>query len=312
MPTSPTWLALACSALVAGGAVALAGCAADAGEATEAQEGELGEVPRSAGIAEGSLDEEGVLLEVNDRAVTADVLTSRAGLAASAASAIVAFRKADDGSPRWFASLDEVAAQPSVDKPAFEHLLADARAHGYVEASGFDPPTAARLSVPDHLPHPPTANDVTVVAGFDGLAPDAASAIVRSRLTNTVDPSNERFTNDTIRATHKAFTIALGNLFAQGSPHAVFVKNLGADQLTLIGTMSAVKPTILVAVKGGATTYYARGDSGGYEAIDTPKYPIIMRSKVQLDPQGVRLFYPAWSAKVLEKPTGTVIEGGHG
>lgn len=116
---------------------------------------------------------------------------------------------------------------------------------------------------------------------------------------------------------HKAFTLAVGNLFAQGSPHATFAKSLGADKLTLLGTMSALNPTILVAEKAGETSYYARGASGRYEPIATPKYPVIMRAKIRLetgaanDPgQGVRVFYPAWSAKVLAGPTTVITEGG--
>ena len=77
--------------------------------------------------------------------------------------------------------------------------------------------------------------------------------------------------------------------------------------------MSAVMPTILMAEKAGLATYYARGDGGGgYQAIAKPKYPIIMRSRVRTGSnpagQGVRLFYPAWSAKVLEQPTSIVLE----
>lgn len=78
----------------------------------------------------------------------------------------------------------------------------------------------------------------------------------------------------------------------------------------MTGTMSALNPTILVAEKAGTKTYYARGASGRYEAIPAPKYPVIMRARVQLEPQGVRVFYPAWSAKVLSGPTTVITEGG--
>jgi hypothetical protein len=300
------------------GSLALGGCATEAADDhAGSAEGELGEAPTTAGITAGSADEEGVLLLVNDRAVTAATLKTRAQLPAAVAESIAAFRTGADGKPRWFSSIDEIDALPATDAAAFQHLVADARTSGYTEAAGFEPPTLAKISVPPGLGRPPTSNDVTVEAGFDGVPAAEAATLVRGRLTNTVDSSNESFVRRTIADDHKAFTLAIGNLFAQGSPHAAFAKALAADKLTLLGTMSAVRPTILVAEKAGVTALYARGESGAYEAIATPKYPVIMRARIRLatgaadDPgQGVRVFYPAWSAKVLSGPTTTIIEGG--
>lgn len=299
---------------------ALGGCAADATDAADdvgEAEGEIGASPTSAGIKSGSLDEEGVLLLVNDRTVTESTLTTRTKLTAALSKRIVAFRTSPDGTPRWFSTIDEIDALPSTGKTVFQRLVADATASGHTEAPGFDPPTLAKISVPSNLGRPPTSNDVTVEAGFDGKPAAEAAILVRGRLTNTVDATNESFVKRTIADNHKAFTLAVGNFFAQGSPHATFAKGLGADKLTLLGTMSAVRPTILVAEKAGVTTFYARGASGGYEPIDPPKYPVIMRARIRPetgaagDPgQGIRIFYPAWSAKVLTGPTTTIVEGG--
>lgn len=298
------------------------GCAADADDAGEEEvgeaEGEIGSVPKSAGIKAGSPEEEGVLLLVNDRAVTLEVLKARTRLTASVAKSIIAFRTGPDGrEQRWFSTVDEIDALPLTGKAAFQRLVADANASAYVEAPGFDGPTLAKISVPSNLGRPPTSNDVTVEAGFDGVPAEQAALLVRARLTNTVDASNERFVARTIRDNHKAFTLAIGNLFAQGSPHATFAKSLGADKLTLLGTMSSLNPTILLAEKAGAKTYYARGASGRYEPIETPKYAVTMRARIRLetgaagDPgQGVRTFYPAWSAKQLIGPTTVITEGG--
>lgn len=319
MPTSRTLSALAILLASALFGSAATGCAADTGDADEEvaeAEGEIGASPKSAGIKAGSADEEGVLLLVNDRAVTLDVLKTRTKLTAAVAKSVIAFRTGPDGAPRWFSSIDEIDALPSTGKVAFQRLVADAKGSGYTETAGFDPPTLAKISVPSGLGRPPTSADVTVEAGFDGKPAAEAAILVRGRLTNTVDASNERFVGETIRDNHKAFTLAVGNLFAQGSPHATFARSLGADKLTLLGTMSALNPTILVAEKAGVTSYYARGSSGRYEAIPQPKYPVIMRAKIRLetgaadDPgQGVRVFYPAWSAKVLTGPTTVIIEG---
>jgi len=287
------------------------GCAADPAtdDDAEVSEGELGASPKAAGITDGSPEAEGVLLLANDRSVTEDVLRPRTKLTTGVARAIVAGRTGTDGAPRWYASIDEIDKIPNTGKAAFQRLVADAKAQGYVEAPGFDAP-AYRITIPDNLGRPPTTADVTVEAGFDGKSPDEVATIVRGRLTNTVDSSNERFVGETIRSTHKAFTLAVSNLFAPGSPHAEFARSLRADELTMLGTVSAIRTTILVAEKGGVTTYYARGTNGRYEPIAAPKYPVLMRAKVQLEPAGVRVFYPAWSAKVLTGPTTVITEGG--
>jgi len=301
-------------------AMGASGCAADAGDDTDEEigeaEGEIGASPKSAGLKAGSPEEEGVLLLVNDRTVTLDVLKARTKVTAGVAKSIVAFRTGTDGKPRWFSTIDEIDALPSTGKASFQRLVAYAQANGFTEAPGFDAPLLAKIAVPSNLGRPPTSADVTVEAGFDGKPAAEAASLVRSRLTNTVDSSNERFVLQTIKDNHKAFTLAVGNLFAQGSPHATFVKSLGAEKLTLLGTMSSLNPTIILAEKAGTKSYYARGAGGRYESIPTPKYPVIMRAKIRLetgataDPgQGVRVFYPAWSAKQLIGPTTTIIEG---
>jgi hypothetical protein len=303
-------------------AAATTGCAADAGDGGEnvgEAEGEIGADPSAAGIKDGSPEAEGVLLLVNDRSVTADVLKTRAKLTAATAKRITDYRTGPDGKPRWFMTIDELDKLPSTTKSVFTRLVADAKVSGYTEAPGFDPPTLAKISVPPNLGRPPTSNDVTVEAGFDGKPAAEAAILIRGRLTNTVDSSNERFITQTIKDNHKACTIATGNYFVPGSPHARFIdtaKTLGAVKLTLLCTVSAVNPTILQAeTAAGVKTYWVKG-ANGFETIVAPKYPVIARTQLRFpttapnDPgQGVRVFYPAWSAKVLMGPTGTVIEG---
>jgi len=313
--------------LVTATALALAalgapGCAADTdgdaeGDDVAEQEDALGASPSAAGIKAGSLEEEGVLLLVNDRATTREVLAQRARVNATASKAIAAYRTDAAGNPRWFKTLDEVDKLPSTTTLAFTRLVADARANGYVEAPGFDPPTLAKIALPPNLGRPPTSNDVTVEAGFDGKTPAEVLAIVRGRLTNTVDPSNERFVDSTITANHKAFTIAVGNFLIPSSPNGrllASLRGLGAKKFTLLGTMSAIKPTIIETEDAnGIKSYWSRGDTGQFGRIDKPSYPVIMRARLRIDGpegQGVRVFYPAWSAKVLTGPTTVVIEGG--
>lgn len=299
-------------------AIGASGCASEGdakSDGTAEQVGEIGATPLAAGIAEGSLEEEGVLLLANDRAVTADALEKRAHLTPAVARTITSHRTDADGKPQWFANVDAIDALPGTTKEVFQLLVADARASGYIEAPGFEAPLLAKIAVPP-LTRPATANDVTVEAGFDGVPTAQALAVVRGRLTNTVHESNERFITEQIAATHKAFTLAVGNLFANSSPHATFAKALVADSITLIGTPSQVSTTILVAEKDGQKSYFARGPANRYESIPTPKYPVLMRARIRLatgaadDPgQGVRVFYPAWSAKVLTGPTTVITEG---
>ncbi len=288
--------------------IALVACAAPVEEGVGSQEGELGAEPRAAGITEGSLEEEGVVVLVNDRLVDPEMLIAR-GVDRAAARGIGAFRTNTDGTPRWFDTLDDVDALPGTDASTFGKLVTIAKAGEWTEAPGFDPPDKMRFEIPDGLDHRPTSRDVRVNAGFDGKSPDEVLAIVKSRLRNTVHVSNRSFVDQTILETHHAFSIAINNLFAPGSPHATFVKELGADKLTMLGTMSAMSPTILVAETAGSTTFYTVQD-GHYAPIPKPGYPVIMRARIRVSEPGVRVFYPSWKAKVLAGPTGVIIEGG--
>src|SRR5207253_2609086 len=114
-------------------------------------------------------------------------------LSASVAKSIASFRTAADGTPRWFSSIDEIDKLPNTTKTVFQRLIADAKTNGYTEAPGFDVPSLVKIVVPPNLGRPPTSNDVTVEAGFDGKSPAEVDVIVRGRLTNTVDSSNDTF-----------------------------------------------------------------------------------------------------------------------
>lgn len=263
------------------------------------------------GMNEDSAEAIGVRMLANDRRVTVDVLTTRTGLSPAAAKGVVAARTGPGGVQRWYRSAADVLSLPAVGTDDIARMAKDAAQNGYVEKPGFDAPDQVRL----RLAHPtsaPKESDIVVDAGFDGQSPDAVLALVRSRLTNTVDQDNDSFVTDTIRASHKAFTIAAFNLLGPNTPPGKFAANLHASTLTLLGTVSAVHPTILVAETAGQKKYYARGEGGTYVPLsEAPKYPVLMTAKLRLAPAaGIRVFYPEWSAKVLREPTGTVIEGG--
>lgn len=302
-------LSVACAlALVTSlGTVACGGAEVDDGDDTSSA---LESLP--SGMTEDSAEAIGVRMLANDRRVTVDVLTTRVGLSPAAAKGIVAARKGPGGVERWYRSVLDVLSLPTVGPDDIARLAKDAVKSGYVEKPGFDLPDQVRLKLA-HATSAPKESDIVVEAGFDGLAPDAVVSLVRSRLTNTVDGDNESFVTDTIRANHKAFTIAAFNLLGPATPPGKFAANLHASSLTLLGTVSAVHPTILVAETAGEKSYYTRGEGGTYVKMsEAPKYPILMTAKLRLAaPQaGIRVFYPEWSAKVLREPTGQVIEGG--
>lgn len=316
MPTSRTGLALLLGAILAMGSAM--GCAPASGPDSDdiaASEANLGEEVTAAGIQDGSIEAEGVLLLVNDReTTTADILNKRAGLPMDVAQAIVSARTGADGKPYWFKSLDEVDALPGTTTATFEQLLADARASFYVDEGPFDPPTLAQIEVPDVLLGTPiTIDTVRVEAGFDGLSPDDVRRLVRARVPNNIHRENEQFLQTTIVTTHKSFTLGVGNLFAPNAPFASWLRNLGAEKITMLGTMSAIHPTVLLTEKAGVKSYWVR-NAQGYEPIDWARYhyPIIMRAHIRLetDPagQGVRIYYPACPLKVLEQPTYIVTE----
>lgn len=307
MPTSRTCLALLLSALFA------VGCASTPNDHASSSEAAIGENQSEAGIAEGSIEAEGVLLLVNDRSTTTlDILNKRAGLDVNVAQTIVSYRT-EAGKPRWFKTIAELDALPGTTKEVFAQLLADARANHYVDEGDFDPPTLADIEIPDTIGITPTFDTVKVNAGFDGMPTDDAVRLVRNRVPNNIYRDNEQFLLQTIRTTHKSFTLGVGNLFVENAPFASWLRGLQADEITLLGTMSALHPTVLKTKKAGVETYWFR-NAQGYEAIDwaTYHYPIIMRAHIRLetDPagQGVRIFYPACPMKALEGPTSIVDE----
>lgn len=304
MPTSRTLSAVLL------GAVLATGCAASAGEDVETSDGALGVDVTGAGIVDKTPDAEGVLIYANDRAATADTLT-QAGVNADVAKSIIAARTASDGTPHWFASLDEVDALPNTDANAFKALLAGAKAIGDEELPGFETQNLAKISVPDNLGRPPTSNDVTVEAGYDGLTPEQAYKISRSRLTNIVDPSNEDITHSRFLDNFKMFTIGIGNLFVANSPDATWLQGriANATSVMMVGTMQMEHSNILVIAHGRQVDQYSRGPDGTYVLMQPNNVPVVMRAKLNLDPnnQGTRIFYPAWSAKQLAHAT-TVTE----
>jgi hypothetical protein len=305
---------------VLGLAYLVAACAADTttglGGEDIADEDLVNSSPVAAGIVAGSIEEQSVLNLVNDATMDVAGYRTKANLSPNVASAIVGFRDGPTKSPtddKVFDNLAQVDALPLTGKTVFDALLRYAKAAGY----DFAKPNMALFEIPDNLGRPPTSQDVGVVKGFDGRSPAAVEVIVRRNLTNAIHPQNERFVTDTIRQSHKAFTVGLGNFFVAGSPGAKFLRAQSSGAIvTLLGTASSLNPSILEVDRNGGKTYFVTSQ-GGYVPVQTNlltatgiRYPILMRGTIRETPAGIRLTYPKWSATVLLTPTSTIVEGG--
>lgn len=296
--------------------LALAGCSAagDTGEVDELGESEdLVTGSDTTGIVAGSPEEAALLLVANDRALTAARLTSEVKITATAKNALTAFRAgptadpADDGYVTTLAELDKLKG---TTKTFYSRVLTYAKAHEYVDAGALVAPDLALFEVPDNLGRPPTSADVRVVKGFDGRTPDEAYAIVRGRAAQFIHPQNERLLRQTFDISHKAFNVALGNFFADGSPPVRFLKGLGPVKANLLGLLRQLTPVALeVTFPDGRVEYYMN-TTGTYQKVTKPTQQVIMRSPVSLAPLGVRVFYPQFRQSNLTAPTSTVVEGG--
>lgn len=307
-------LRIAPLAFVLAGLVAT-GCSAAADDALVDDLGESEDLVTgkdTAGIVAGSPEEAAILLVANDRALDATALKATVKITATASKSLLAYRAGptpaadDDG---WFLSLAELDKQRGTTKTFYTRVTTYAKAHGYVDSGALVAPDRAALEVPDNLGRPPTSNDVRVVKGFDGLTPEQAYAVSRGRSTNYIHPQNERLVSETFAFSHKAFTIALGNFFAEDSPPQRFVRGLGASKVVLLGLLRQLTPVAIEATfPDGRVEYYMK-KSVDYERVDKPTQRVLMRSPISLEPFGVRVFYPAWGSTNLTAPVSVVIEG---
>lgn len=313
---SRSLLRLSARALVVASVLLVAGCSAaeDSGEVDELGESEdLVTGKDTTGIVAGSPEEAAILLVANDRALTATRLTGEVKITATAKNALVSFRAgptadpSDDGYVLTLADLDKLKG---TTKTFYSRVLTFAKARDYVDSGAVVAPDRALFEVPDNLGRPPTSADVRVVKGFDGRTPDEAYAIVRSRAAQFIHPQNERLLRETFDISHKAFNVALGNFFAEGSPPMRFLKGLGPVKANLLGLLRQLTPVALeITLPDGRVEYYMN-TTGTYQKVTKPTQQVIMRSAVSLDPPGVRVFYPQYRQSNLTAPTSTVVEGG--
>ncbi|MBI5545973.1 MAG: hypothetical protein HY901_18945 [Deltaproteobacteria bacterium] len=171
----------------------------------------------------------------------------------------------------------------------------------------FTPP-ACDLKIPDNLGRPVTSLDVTVTKVFDGRTPQEALAMVRQHLRTPLHDSNVSFVDKTVIDHHKGFTIAVNNAFIAGSPSQKFAQQNPDAKFSIVGTMSAVHPTLVCLERPGQEPAYFKRGPAGYEKLTPMRYPIIMKADIRSTPQGVRVSYPDWSAKVLSGPTCEIVE----
>jgi hypothetical protein len=180
--------------------------------------------------------------------------------------------------------------------------------------SSFYKPVAFHMEVPDNLGRQPMFEDVIIHKGLDGRSPSQAVERVRSKLATPLHPSNVGLIQKTALITHKAFTLAVNNAFIEGSPANRLIKGelAGAD-VSILGVMSQVQPTVLMAKVPGERTarFYAPTPGGGYQRIEKLSYSVVMKARLEKGVEGgVRVSYHQWNHPALAGETTTVTEIG--
>lgn len=175
---------------------------------------------------------------------------------------------------------------------------------------GFLPPKCD-LVVPDNLGHAPTLADVTVRAGFDGLAPAEVANRVLNSSSTKIAAQNTDFVKQTAIDVHKAFTIAVNNAFIAGSPFNKLAAGYPNASFSILGTMSEVHPAIVqVNVAGKPPLFFQPVPGGSYQQIPKNPYQVVMQADLRLGTSpGVRIGYPKWSVPALGGQLGSVTEG---
>ncbi|MGI5860899.1 MAG: hypothetical protein ACOX6T_02460 [Myxococcales bacterium] len=165
------------------------------------------------------------------------------------------------------------------------------------------------LYFPDNLGRRPTSADIKVRKGLDGRSPEQMLEVVLGKSTGRIHESNKRLVESTILDVHKAFTIGVNNAFCQGSPLQRLAQQYPGANITLLGTLSAITPTVVkIEQPGKEPLYFQRGGTGFLQMGKQP-YQVIMQAALRLSPPGVQLGYPAWGQANLAGPTSFVIEG---
>lgn len=208
-------------------------------------------------------------------------------------------------------TLPTLPTTPTVPTPVAPAPISPSRPGWGPSTSPWMKP-AYDISIPDHLGRPPRVTDVTIKKGFDGLSPDEVTGKVKKNLKGTLHPSNKTFVEKTIRENHRAFTMAISNMFVADSPPNRFVGLLAArNTVTVQGTMSSVNPVIIKAQAPGQAEprYYAKGPGGDYVEIPAHKYPVVMESQIRFRPEpSLTVNYPVWRTPALAGPITTITE----
>jgi hypothetical protein len=160
-------------------------------------------------------------------------------------------------------------------------------------------------------PHPgrgPTAADFIIHKGFDGLAPEAATAKIVKNCTTKVAAQNQALVKTTAQRTYRDFNVAMNNVFTPNTPNNQFVKSLAPAQVWLVGAMNGI---FYKAVQpDGTTAYYQRDWSGNFGPMAKPPPNVVMEAAVRTDPPGLVMTYPKWKNPALTGPLSTVTELG--
>lgn len=181
---------------------------------------------------------------------------------------------------------------------------------------GFKAPDFKIIVTPNN-PRP-TAADVVIQKGPDGLSPESVVKMVMAQSTLPINEENIDFISDVILRTHKIWTVAAQNsLLGDNNSTARFVdeKLAGGETVAFLGVMSDVNPVWLKTEKSGSVFYF-RNSGRGYESAQFPKlaagasfYHILMSCEVRKSPEiGIKVTYPSWSDPRLSRPIRATIQ----
>jgi hypothetical protein len=182
-------------------------------------------------------------------------------------------------------------------------------ATGFADDLDFVPP-ALELFIPPGVR--PTSENVRVVHDFSGMTPTEALNLVLSRQQEALHSENERFVSEIILQTHKAWTLALNNVFVLSpNPARTFTEAQLASgaRVTFIGVMSAVNP-VWARVETNNSVQWFVNKSGRYESQTVPSYHVLFEAEVRYSPEaGIKINHPNWSDPRLSQPIrGQIIE----
>jgi hypothetical protein len=182
----------------------------------------------------------------------------------------------------------------------------------HLNDDGFTDLSKAQLDYPENLNRPLTADDIKIVAGYDGKTPEEVATTIRANFQGTMDRSWESFIHDQSIMVHKRWTLVIANCFAKNFPAATFVQTVSGEG-THVFIIATPRGEIFLKTTNpddGDQWYLAKGNSFEPMAVAAgfkPFTPPIAQAELRVTEQQIHIDYPTWEWPQLAKH-GEVIE----